>query len=341
MRLISSAKHVHLIYQQSKDKERSRFIEELIWEEQKKQKTVDEIPVLKPSFQVNIKPLVKRVKKTPAMIEFLKQHTYSASSINMYMNNPMEFYTNYVLGLREQEDLLDEPEARHVGTFIHQLLEVAFKPYLGKAPKIDTLFANQLTALCDERFASTFAKQMKSDSFLLKAVIDERLEQFIENERTSPDRQVAKILYLEHRFPNTIALPVGDISFLYVIDRIDQMKTGEIMIIDYKTGMADLIPKKLGEIATMTPNRETIQELVKSFQIPLYFHYLHEQYPDQEVNAALYSLKTMKLHKFIDERTTFDRAEIDKIFCLALNGIMAEILDPDVDFIEDKSDTHW
>ncbi|MCH7590957.1 PD-(D/E)XK nuclease family protein, partial [PVC group bacterium] len=183
--------------------------------------------------------------------------------------------------------------------------------------------------------------QMKSDSFLLKAVIDERLEQFIEHERTSPERQVEKILYLEHRFSNTIALPVGDIKFLYVIDRIDQMKTGEIMIIDYKTGRADLIPKKLGEIATMALSREALQELVKSFQIPLYFHYLHEQYPDNEINAALYSLKTMKLHKFIDEKTIFDRAKIDAIFLNALNAIMKEILNPDVDFIEDSSDTHY
>ena len=274
------------------------------------------------------------------MIEFLKQHTYSASSINMYMNNPMEFYTNYVLGLREQEDLLDEPEARHVGVFIHRLLEDAFKPYLGKAPKIDSFFANQLRALCDERFASTFAKQMKSDSFLLKAVIDERLEQFIEHERTSPERKVEKILYLEHRFTNTIALPVGDIKFLYVIDRIDQMKTGEIMIIDYKTGKADLIPRKLSEIAAMALSRETLLELVKSFQIPLYFHYLHEQYPDHEINAALYSLKTMKLHKFIDEKTVFDRAKIDAIFLNTLNFIMEEILDPDVAFVEDLSDTY-
>lgn len=341
MRLISSAKHVHLLYQKSKDKERSRFIEELIWEEQKKRATVDDIAVVKPGFHVNINPEVKRVKKTPAVIEFLKQHTYSASSINAYMNNPMDFYTKYVLGLRERDDLLDEPEARHVGTFIHKLLEEAFKPYLGKAPKIDSLFANQIKALCEEHFAATFAKQMKSDSFLLKAVIDERINQFIEHERTDPARQVEKILYLEHRFKDTIALPVGDIKFLYVIDRIDQMKTGEIMIIDYKTGNADLIPKKLDQVAGMTLTRETIRELVKSFQIPLYFHYLHKQYPEDPVNAAFYNLKTMKLHKFIDAKTTFDRAGIDEIFLSALNFIMAEILDPDIDFVEDTGNTRY
>ena len=36
MRLISSAKTVHLVYQESRDKERSRFVEELIWDAEKK-----------------------------------------------------------------------------------------------------------------------------------------------------------------------------------------------------------------------------------------------------------------------------------------------------------------
>ena len=34
MRLISAAKNVHLVYQQNKDRTRSRFLEELIWEQE-------------------------------------------------------------------------------------------------------------------------------------------------------------------------------------------------------------------------------------------------------------------------------------------------------------------
>jgi len=59
MRLISSAKNVHLIYQESKDKERSRFIEELMWEEQKKYGELRKDPVVRPSFQMNIEPVKK------------------------------------------------------------------------------------------------------------------------------------------------------------------------------------------------------------------------------------------------------------------------------------------
>ena len=70
----------------------------------------------------------------------------------MYMRNPMEFYMNYVLGLREQEDLLDEPEARQVGTFIHELLEEAFKPFLGKGVNIDHRFRDRFIKMFEDRF---------------------------------------------------------------------------------------------------------------------------------------------------------------------------------------------
>jgi len=340
MRLISSAKDVHLVYQRSKDKERSRFIEELIWEEQKKSKSLESTPVIKPSYQVNINSSVKSVRKTPEMIKFLKQHTYSASSINMYMKNPMDFYINYVLGLREQEDLLDEPEARHVGTFIHELLESVFKPYVGKKPVIDSAFSGKLITLFEERFAATFAKTMRSDAFLLKSVIADRLDQFITNEGTNDERRVEKLLYLEEKFEGALNLPVGDIKFRYIIDRVDKLEDGTIMIIDYKTGNTDLMPKPVDQIRSMILSRESILENVKSFQIPLYFHYLNKQFPDDPINAALYNLKTLTLNKFIDQKETIDRAKINEAFLSALNFIMEEILNPDVEFIEDLSNTH-
>ena len=51
------------------------------------------------------------------MIERLRDMRYSASSVNMYLRNPVEFYYNYVLGLKETEDLLDEARRGRWGRF--------------------------------------------------------------------------------------------------------------------------------------------------------------------------------------------------------------------------------
>jgi hypothetical protein len=337
MRLISSAKHVHLVYQESKDKERSRFIEELIWEEQKKSGGLAAVPVSRAGFNTRVRTRQKSVRKTPETLDFLRRHTYSASSLNMYLRNPMEFYTHYVLGLKEQEDLLDEPDARQVGTFIHEVLEESFKVFLKKAPKVDKAFRLRFTKIFEERFEGAFAKTMKSDSFLLKSVMAERLNQFLDKEQSDEQRQVEEILYLENRFEDVIALPVGDIRFRYVVDRVDRLKDKTVMIIDYKTGGTDLMPKNIEQIRSMLLSRETIRDHVRSLQIPLYFHYLNKQFPDQPINAALYNLRTLEIHKFLGPGMVVGRSQIDAVFLNVLNHIMAEILNPEAAFVEDTS----
>ena len=336
MRLISSARDVHLVYQESKDKERSRFIEELIWEEQKKSGKMTTVPVARPGFLVDVSPKKRKVNKTPEMISFLKKHTYSASSINMYLRDPMEFYMNYVLGLREQEDLLDEPEARHVGTFIHELLEESFKPFVNKAPKIDKAFRNHFKEIFERKFETTFAKTMRSDSFLLRSVIVERLNQFLDNEQFNEERQVEEILYLENRFNDVISLPAGDMKFRYVVDRVDKLKDGTVMIVDYKTGSTDSLPRAIDQIQRLSLSRQAIYENIKSFQAPLYFYYLSKQFPDEPINVALYNLRTLDLRKFIGPKMTLDSRKINDVFLNALNFIIEEILNPDMAFEEDK-----
>jgi hypothetical protein len=109
------------------------------------------------------------------------------------------------------------------------------------------------------------------------------------------------------------------------------------MIIDYKTGSTDLMPKPAEQIRALELSRETIREAIPSFQIPLYFHYLDKQFPGQPVNAALYNLRTMELHKFIDPSKSPDRKTVREAFLNALNFILAEILNPAVPFEEDES----
>ncbi len=333
MRLISSAKNVHLVYQESKDKEKSRFVEELIWEEEKKEQKSIPSP-LKASFEVKVAPHKIVIPKTQEMIAFLKNHTYSASSINTYLRNPLDFYYNYVLGLREQEDMLGEPEARHVGTFIHELLEEAFKLFLKKEPVIDAAFRNRFAKIFEQRFNDVFGRSMKSDAFLLRSVMVERLNRFLDNEQSSPDRKVEQILYLENRFQDIIPLSCGPVKFGYIVDRVDKMKDGTVMIVDYKTGGVDQMPKAIDRIAHMMLSRESIFENIRSFQIPLYFYYLNKQFPDVPINAALYNLRTLKISTFLDKKMSFSRDQINGAFLKALDFILTEILDPKVGFEE-------
>ncbi len=333
MRLISCARNVHLVYQEGKEKERSRFIEELIWEEEKRGGRG--VPLQRAQFEVKVAREQRAVRKTPQMIEFLKNFSYSASSINTYLKNPMEFYYSYVLGLKEKDDLLDEPEARHVGTFLHELLEESFKPFLGKKPEINAGFRSRVQKLFDRKFEETFGKGLGSEAFLLQSVLKERVSRFLDNEENNAGRKIKELLYLEHRFEEAIPLSMGPIKFKYIVDRVDRLEDGTIMIIDYKTGFIDQMPKAIDRIESLELSRETIRDCVKSFQIPLYFHYLNQQFKNEPINAALYNLRTLQLHAFLDDRMTYPREQINKAFLRALDFIIGEILNPEVQFVEE------
>ncbi|MFC1510519.1 PD-(D/E)XK nuclease family protein [Candidatus Omnitrophota bacterium] len=336
MRLISSAKHVHLIYQESRDKEKSRFIEELIWERQKETGSLETISVERAQFQVAGGIKKDEVAKTPEMIAFLKSRSYSASSLNMYLRCPMEFYMNYCLGLREVEDVFDEPDARHIGTFVHELLENAFKLFLNKKPQLNATFKKNFFEQFNDRFEQVFGVNMRSDAFLLKTVLLERLTRFIENEEENPDRAVQEILYLEKPFEESIQLESGLYQFKYIVDRVDRLRDGSIMLLDYKTGAVDVMPKEAGALSSLSLSRESIRDQIRSFQMPLYFHYLSHAFEGERVNAALYNLRTCAISPFIGAGNRLDAELINQVYLRALNFVLAEITNIDVPFKADE-----
>jgi hypothetical protein len=84
--------------------------------------------------------------------------------------------------------------------------------------------------------------------------------------------------------------------------------------------------------------RETVLKAVKSFQLPIYYHFISEEFKDKPLNAALYLIQRPdKLEYFIKKR---DLEQPEKVmgFCLAaLKFIINEIFDSETDF--DSDDT--
>ncbi|MCB9757156.1 MAG: PD-(D/E)XK nuclease family protein [Candidatus Omnitrophica bacterium] len=336
MRLISSAKCVHLIYEENPKKEKSRFVEELVWEQQKKKGDLDAVPVVFPSFSAKVSVRDTKIYKTPAMIDFLKEYRYSASSINAYVRSPVEFYYNYVLGLREKENLADEPQNRQVGTFVHGLLEETYQQFLGKRPVIDEKFKIYFLKVLDTRFAAMFGQGHASDAFLLKKVLDARMKRFLEFEAAGGQQQIQQVLYIEKKFTDQITLSCGKINLVYRVDRVDQLMDGTVMIIDYKTGSVDPMPKAIESIENMELSRENIRDQVISFQIPLYFQYLHKAFAGQRINAAYYNLRTLEMNTFLDHKMTFDNNRINAAFLRPLDFIITEILNPNIPFSDEN-----
>lgn len=333
--LISAAKNVHLIYEKNQEKEKSRFIEELLWKMQKEKETLEVVSIPRAAFNISISIDEPSAVKTKEMVEYLKNCKYSASRLNSYLNCPLQFYYQYVLGLSKQDDLLDEPQASHIGTFIHELLENTFMKFKGTKPVIDGDFRKYFNACMDKKFEEELKPRMKSDSFLLKKIIEKRLAQFLDRE---VERDVEKIICLEERREDSIEINKRLINFVYTVDRIDEFNDSSVTIIDYKTGGSDVTPKRFNALKAMEMDVESIRENIKSFQLPLYYHFVSKEFRDRIVNAQIYNLRTLETKAFISEDEVKESSAIMKVCFDALGVIFSEIFNPDIPFAPNKEE---
>ena len=335
MRLISSAKYVYLIYEDNQDKEKSRFIEELLWSKQKQLNKLEVAKIPKVSFSIRVHLERKDIDKTPDMIKILKNSVYSASRINTYVNCPLQFYFRYVLGLKEKEELLEDPEASSIGNFIHKLLEDGFKEFIGHKPIIDKKFINKFFKKMEDNFDNELARRMKSDSFLLKKIIENRMRKFLDSEI---ERNVSRIICLEAEKRDTLVLNNEPVAFRYTVDRVDELEDSSIVVIDYKTGGSDISPKKLAALRGMDMSRESIKDNIKSFQLPLYYYFSSKDFPDSKLNAELYNIRTLDRIAFISDFDYKNSQEIISICLEAMESIYSEIIDPQMPFRPDKDE---
>ena len=333
-RLISAAKNVHIVYEENLKKEKSRFVERIIWEAEKKKKDLNVIDIPRVGFSVNVLQKRKEIKKTKEIVDFLRDRVYSASSINTYLQCPLQFYYRYVLGLKEKEEFQEEPEGANVGTFLHELLKETFEKFIGKKPKIEREFRFYFFEKFEKNFADFFGKKMKTDSFLLKKVIRRKLEQFLNLEEVRCERNVQEILYLEKKIPAEIELSGNKINFTYIVDRVDKLKDGSVLILDYKSGSEMLKPRKTDKLEEMEFNRKSIRDNIRSFQLPLYYYFENKKYGDIPLDAALYSLRNFKLTYLHDGKDDISRSM--NIYTKALEFIFREIIAPDKTFVADR-----
>src|SRR6267142_1170370 len=115
---------------------------------------------------------------------------------------------------------------------------------------------------------------------LKRAELVEILVAVIESDRD------ARPLELERRFgfdgPDSWpALRIGDVHVRGIVDRIDRLPDGSLLVLDYKSGRKDSLAPKLKPEALLAPE----------FQLALYVEMLRRREPGARVDAAYFSLR--------------------------------------------------
>ncbi len=294
-RLIACAKEVHLLWQSSTmptasglegKKVRSRFIESLLWHEEKKQGVILDGAVSKAPLRIAAESflreegLAKSGRERERIREFLslwsRTHGLSASLLNTYLLCPLKFYYHYLLGLRPVATVTEDVDAAVLGEIVHQALEEYFSRYrkrtYRKAAENDP---GRLISIFRERFTGSamYRSLAQEKRFFLEYVAAYRLKNYLAQ---MPD--ITFITALEEEYRLNLSLGPGEFTFYGKVDRIDS-REGHQIILDYKTGRVEAFAKGHFErkILPFSPPGEfnyeglkAIMGAIRDFQLPLY-----------------------------------------------------------------------
>ena len=306
--LIHSADDVHLFFIENDKTERSRFVEKLLWDREKKDKMPDIRPISYPVSLANESPCP--IHKTPAITAFLKAFTFSATALDSYLTCPLQFYYRYVLGLKPKDEVSGEIERTDLGTFVHAVLRDYFSERKDRILKPADIDKARMDTLVEEHFVKKYGMDSSGALYLFKRQVKRHLGELLgayylplinENNIT--------VLSCEE----DISVCVNGFRLKGRIDKIEQ-RDDKIVIVDYKTGTAQ-------------------GKTVESLQLPFYILLYSEKTktPIENMDALFLFLGRLKMGKEI-EHSLFDSASPDTIYP-TLKTVILKLLEEITDSI--------
>jgi ATP-dependent helicase/nuclease subunit B len=329
-RLVRSARDVHLLYIDSEEKPRSRYIEQLIWEEERATQRINAIKISKKTNKIKVR-LQSRppvIEKTEEIGKILRKKTFSPSAIDDYIACPVLFYYKQILRFEELSGVSEDIDAADRGKIIHSILHDTFNGYINTeiTPLLFEEMLAKIRGVMKKRFET---RETSGDYYLFKKLTAFKLESFLrKNVEETGNPFVPK--YLETRIEDTMDVSGHRIRLKGRIDRVDFFPhSNEYVIIDYKTGGTKQYPRntlKRVDFSLM----EEIRKYVYSFQLPLYVYLFMNRFgiPLAAINAKLVLLRNNDDEKLFNDGGSEEKEAAFAQYMEGVVTVMKDILDP-------------
>jgi len=333
--LVRGAKQCHLFYVENDEKERSRFVEKLLWERQKREKVRDDRKYVKTiQYSVNLREKKPHpISKTPEVLSFLKSCRFSASSLNTYLFCPLQFYYEYVLGLREREVLSEVFEKEEIGSFVHLVLCDYFKGKIGSVLTEKEVNLKEFEKVIRTRFEERYGKDPTGEIYLLRNQVEAHLKDFMKHYQMPKLRAFrTKILGLEQQ----IDVTKDSFKLRARLDRVE--KRGErTAILDYKTSAnRNYLIIRYNRLDLN--DRDSWSGAIGSLQLPFYlllYSMLTGEEPEK-IDCMFLLLGKTRIDSDIEVPLFKDEAEFKKHFenlSRVIFALLREIVNPDQPFL--------
>ena len=338
--LIKSCKNAHFFYIDDSKTQRSRFLEELYWEEEKRLGSINAQKKIKSiEYKINLKKEESStVEKTDDIIDYFENNfRYSASAVNAYLHCGLKFYYTYALKLRDEGKLAGDIEKKDIGTIVHSVLEKYFNNYKDKVLTPDDISLGFLNDIINADFKSIFSDNLAGRVLLIKNQIAYQLEMYMKNYQL-PLIGKHKIIIKDNELE--ISADVRGRKFKGIIDRVEK-RDDITYIIDYKTSSSDVM-HKINFKKLDYDNRESIEAHVKSLQIPFYLmiYSNHLGVKPSDLMGTFLLLGKSKIGEGIEFSPFKDKEEIDMHYTKLENlifSLLDEICSKNVPFMAAKN----
>jgi ATP-dependent helicase/nuclease subunit B len=340
-RLVRSARDVHLLYVDSEEKPRSRYIEQVIWEQEQVTQTLNAIKIDKTKYKINVhlQRTLPAIEKTEKILNIIREKTFSPSAIDDYLTCPVLFYYKQILKLEEARGVSEEIESVDRGKIIHSILHDTFDDYINReiTPPLYKGILLKMRGVMARYFET---RETSGDYYLFKKLTAFKLESFLR--RTIEEIENPFVLkHLETRIENTIDIDGQRVKIKGRIDRVDYFPyNSEYVITDYKTGGIKQYPRSALKRVDFR-SMEEIHKYVNSFQLPIYIHLFMNRF---SISLANTNAKIILLRNNEEEMLFNNRAPDEKeaAFAQYMDGVatvLKELLDPSKPFTPFDTDS--
>lgn len=286
------------------------------------------------------------IGKTELVLQRLKQIAtdkgFSPSALTTYIRNPIQFYFQRVLSIREVDEVEENIALNTLGTIIHGALEELYKPYLNQFLSVGII--DEIISLSNSEIEKQFKEvykegEIKKGKNLLAFEVAKRnIYNFLSEEKKLIEKgDTVKIIALEvglERNLEDARLPFP-VKIAGNVDRIE-IRNGKLRIIDYKTGKVEPRSLQLKEWNGLTADLKND----KIIQLLCYAFMFEEQTKGLDIEVGIVSFKNMKSGfmpfgiKEGKEVGSLVTSQTLEDFKNELIELILEILNPEIDFKE-------
>ena len=288
---------------------------------------------------------VVTVEKSPAVLQELHDRfvagkgVFSASSLNHYIDCPLQFYYQHVRQIKEQDDVVEGVDASLFGTIYHEVMQRLYEPYKRQIVSRDAIAwmrsdKRALEGLTVTAFRNAGIEELEGENHILVNLVLRFVDRTLE-----VDAGMAPFTFLGAEEKLDCTLRLADqrkVRLFGAIDRLDTNLPGIIRVVDYKTGTVE--KKDDCRNVERIFDRSLSQRPYIAFQ--LYFYALlmtrqPEARSEERYEPCIYALRD--IFKKAPDSHAIDPENLTH-FAERVQALIEEIFDPATPFSGDCAD---